>query len=83
MIRHIHTIRDEASGLYMELQINQSNDVAIRNFDFAIARNDMMNFRPEDFSLWCIGDYDDATGTISPITPNCLKRGVKKHGSKV
>lgn len=69
MIRGMYTIRDEASALYMDIQLNVNNDMAIRNFDYAMAKNDMMGFRPEDFSLWYIGDYDDATAVINPKDP--------------
>lgn len=82
MIRGMYTIRDEASALYMDIQLNVNNDMAIRNFDYAMAKNDMMGFRPEDFSLWYIGDYDDATALINPKDPLLLKRGVKNARKK-
>lgn len=78
MIRGIYTIRDEVSATYMALQLNDNNDVAIRNFDYAMQNNDMMRFSPTDFSLWYIGDYDDETAIIDHKTPLCLKRGVKR-----
>lgn len=83
MIKGIYTVRDEASTLFMDLQINLNNDVAIRNFDYAMAHNDMMLFRPEDFSLWYLGDYDDASGVISAKNPQIIKRGAKKSARKV
>lgn len=82
MTRGVYTIRDEASALYMALQLNENNDVAIRNFDFAMAKNDMMNFRPEDFSLWYIGEYDDTTAIINPVPPQIIKRGAKKGAKR-
>lgn len=78
MIRGLYTVRDEASTLFMQLQVNDNNDVAIRSFDFALASNQLMQFRPEDFSLWYVGDYDDTTAIITPKDPICLKRGVKR-----
>lgn len=81
MIRGIYTVRDEASGLFMGLQLNENNDVAIRSFDYAMSHNDMMAFRPTDYSLWCLGDYDDTTGIINSKNPMMIKRGVK-NGKK-
>lgn len=78
MIRGLYTVRDEASTLFMQLQVNDNNDVAIRSFDFALSSNQLMQFRPEDFSLWYVGDYDDTTAIIIPKDPICLKRGVKR-----
>lgn len=80
MIKRVYTIRDEASGLFMDLQVNLNNEMAIRNFDFAMAKNEMMNFHSQDFSLWYIGDYDDTTGILHSVDPQCIKRGVKKSG---
>ena len=82
MIKGIYTVRDEASSLFMDLQVNPNNDVAIRNFDYAMAHNDMMIFHPEDFSLWYVGDYDDTTGVITAKNPQVIKRGVKKNGKR-
>lgn len=78
MIHGIYTVRDEASTLYMSLQVNDNHDVAMRSFDFAMQSNDLMRFRPEDFSLWYLGDYDDVTGLITAKDPTLIKRGVKR-----
>ena len=82
MIKGLYTVRDESSGLFMDVQVNINNDTAMRNFDYAMAKNDMMAFRPEDFSLWYIGDYDDLTGIVDSKNPVCLKRGVKRGKGK-
>lgn len=78
MTRGVYTVRDEASGLFMQLQTNDNNDVAIRSFDFAMQSNELMRFRPEDFSLWYLGDYDDVTGILTSKDPMIIKRGVKR-----
>lgn len=78
MIFGVYTVRDEASTLFMPLQVNDNNDVAMRSFDYAMDKNDMMAFRPQDFSLWYVGDYDNVTGVITSKDPVCLKRGVKR-----
>lgn len=78
MIYGVFTVRDEASSLFMALQMNENNDVAIRSFDFAMQSNELMKFRPEDFSLWYIGDYDNTTGVLTAKDPMILKRGVKR-----
>ena len=82
MIRGVYTVRDEASGLFMQLQTNDNNDVAIRSFDFAMQSNELMRFRPEDFSLWYLGDYDDVTGILMAKDPMIIKRGVKRGNKK-
>lgn len=78
MIRNLYTIRDEASGLFMRPTTSETNDVAIRDFDYAVKSNELMSYKPTDFSLWLIGHYDDVTGVIESIDPQCLKRGEKR-----
>lgn len=78
MIRGMYTIRDEASQLYMTPTTSLTNEAAIRDFDFALKSNELMRFKPTDFSLWHIADYDDVTGIVESIPPQCLKRGSKR-----
>lgn len=78
MIRGMYTVRDEASQLYMTPTTSATNEVAIRDFDYALKSNELMRFKPTDFSLWKIADYDDVTGIVEPIPPQCLKRGSKR-----
>lgn len=78
MIRGIYTVRDEASTLYMSLMVNDTDAVAVRGFDYALSSNDLMKFRPQDYSLWRIGSFDDVSGIIDSESPVCLKRGVKR-----
>lgn len=78
MIRRLYTVRDEASTIFMAIQCNETDEVAIRGFDYALSSNELMKFRPEDFSLWYVGDYDDLTAIIDAKDPVCLKRGAKR-----
>lgn len=82
MIRGLYTVRDEASQLFVGVQMNETDDVAMRGFDYALSSNQMMAFRPEDFSLWLIGHFDDVKGVIEASDPKLLKRGVKRGGNK-
>lgn len=78
MILEIYSIRDEASGLYMGIQTEQTELTAIRNFDYALNSNELMKFRPEDFSLWRVGRWDNQTGVLDACDPVIVKRGVKR-----
>lgn len=83
MIRYVYSVRDEVSTLYMGLQLELNDAVACRNFDYALSRNEMMSYRPEDYSLWLLGSYDDTTGIITPCPPKIIKRGVLRRGKAV
>lgn len=81
MILGVYTVRDEASAAHMALQLHAFDEQAIRAFDFAMQSNDIMKFKPEDFSLWYLGTYNDQTAVIEPQPPKLLKRGVKRGRS--
>lgn len=82
MIFGVYTIRDEASGLFMAPQVSENNDVAIRSFDYAMQSNDLMKYKPEDFALYYVGDYDNTTGVLTAKDTIILKRGVRRNGKK-
>ena len=82
MMKGLYTVRDESSTLYMDVQTSLNHKVAIRNFDVAMSHNDLMSFRPEDFSLWYLGEYDDTSGIINPVSPQIIKRGAKKGAKR-
>lgn len=77
MILEIYSIRDEASGLYVGIQTDQTELTAIRNFDYALSSNELMRFRAEDYSLWRVGRWDNQTGVLDACDPVIVKRGVK------
>lgn len=74
----IYCMRDEASGIFLAPDVSPNDEVAVRQFDFALEKNDMMHFRPEDFSLWAVGTFDDQTGVIDAGQGRMIKRGVKR-----
>lgn len=70
MIHPIYAIRDIKTGFLMpNVDINDAS--AIRNFEHAVLNNrDSLFFsHPEDYVLFCIGEYDTETGVLSPYVP--------------
>lgn len=78
MIHKIFCVRDQQAAAYLPPFFLPTNGMATRVFADCI--NDpshQFGAHPEDFSLWLIGQYDDVTGTVDPITPStCLGKGV-------
>lgn len=40
-----------------------------------------LNVYPEDKELWCIGEFDDLTGRVTPIDPYLVGRAIDYIGS--
>ena len=74
----IYAMHDDASGIFLAPSFESSDDVAIRNFDFAMVKNEMMAFKPSDFSIYYLGEFDNETGVIDSANPRMLKRGSKR-----
>lgn len=66
----VFSIRDVKTGfLTPTVEVNAS--VAVRNFEHAVLRNEDSLFfsHPDDYSLFCLGDFDTDTGAILPSSP--------------
>lgn len=65
----IYVMRDQRT-CYLTPTFDRNNFSATRNFESALKQSQgILHTHPEDFSLYCIGSYDDATGTITPNDP--------------
>ncbi len=66
----VYSIFDSAAGIFTAPTIDISDGSAIRNFQQAIANSgSVMNFKPDDFSLYQIGTFDVETGALEAWTP--------------
>jgi hypothetical protein len=67
MIVKLFAVLDTASGVYDGPVPAQTETLANRNFQDMIQNpKSPMNKHPEDFSLWLVGTWNDATGEIVP-----------------
>lgn len=70
MTKRIYVIRDMAAEVFMTPTIESNDETAMRNFAYAIHHSDgLYNFKPKDFAMYYIGDYDTGTGVINPVSP--------------
>ena len=73
MIRNIYAIYDVAADVYMGPLVYKADGEALREFSGqAIAADSKIGMNPEDFSLYRIGQIDDAKGTLIPEDRRCL-----------
>ncbi|UPW40980.1 nonstructural protein [Sigmofec virus UA08Rod_5898] len=73
MIFKIYSIRDSVAGSFLTPTVDQSDSTAIRNFSLACDSgkrdSSLLAFRPADFSLYCLAEFDSESGLISPFSP--------------
>lgn len=73
MIIGVYTVRDTATEAFMSPFHAPTPGAAIRMFtDTVNDPNSMLHKHPNDFYLFKIGDYDDATGTYENCAHHAL-----------
>ncbi len=70
MIYGIYSIFDSAAGVFTAPTIDISDSSAVRSFQQALANSgSIMNFKPDDFSLYQVGTFDVETGYVDSLVP--------------
>uniref|UniRef100_A0AAU8B1E0 Nonstructural protein n=1 Tax=Dulem virus 164 TaxID=3145641 RepID=A0AAU8B1E0_9VIRU len=65
----IYCIFDEAAGVFTAPTIDISDASAVRNFQkMCQDAGSIMNFKPSDFSLYKVGDFDAETAYIDSFS---------------
>jgi hypothetical protein len=79
MVLNAFSIRDSKAEAFNTPFFQKTKGEAIRSFESAV--NDgktQLNQYPEDFDLYHVGEWDDATGKIKPLdTPNHVIKAIE------
>ena len=67
----IYCIKDNVAG-FLQPTFEMYEASALRNFSYAVSQPSLMNFKPEDYSLWHLGEYDTDTGVLDPVEPRLI-----------
>lgn len=63
-----YSVYDSKAGCYSHPFYTQNNATAIRNFTKAATQQGHdFNIFPGDYTLFCLGDWDDRTGMHTPL----------------
>lgn len=70
MIYGVYAIYDAAAQLFTAPTIDISDASSVRAFQQALANSgSIMNFKPDDFSLYQVGTFDVVTGRLEAMVP--------------
>lgn len=73
----LYAVLDTASAVYDGPVPAQTDEVAIRNFsNMALQDNNAIGKNPEFFSLWVVGEWDDALGAVVPLDKKVLVNAI-------
>lgn len=65
---YLYSIKDDAAQCFMTLSPSQNLAVVRRQLSAAVNTPDNKNLyhtNPEDFSLYCVGTFDEQTGVVT------------------
>lgn len=71
-------LRDEKVGAFMTPMFQQSKAAAVRSFQDAVNRDperEQFAAHPEDYNLFCVGEFDPETGELVGHAPEHLALG--------
>lgn len=67
MIKKVYTVFDEAAGAYLQPFFSSSNRTAMRAVEDVMSDpSHQFNVHADDFTLFCIGEYDEDSGSLIP-----------------
>lgn len=66
MIQGIYSVKDLKAGAFAPPFFQPRDEAAIRAFSDAVTDGDsMLRRHPEDFALYCLGQFDDNLGLVA------------------
>jgi len=67
----VYAVLDSKGGFFGLPWVERGHSLAIRGFSDAVKDssnpNNLWNKHPEDYTLYCIGEYDQVLGKLSPL----------------
>lgn len=77
---NIYSIKDDQVDAYAQPFFMPTHGAALRAFaDHVNEKDTPANKHPRDFSLWHIGTWDEASGTITSAKPSKIGTALEYH----
>lgn len=75
MKQNVYSVRDSVAGVYCKPFTTPNDGLARRDFDAASRDpHSALSQHPDDFTLFCIGSFDEETGLLEAIPPRFVTR---------
>lgn len=69
MISNVYAVRDVKADAFVSPFFRRTHKEAMRYFgDAVVSKDTMFHAHPEDFQLFCLGQFDDETGLLVGLT---------------
>ena len=72
---NLYVIHDAVAAIYNKPFYLVNDQVALRSAGaLAMDENSEISKHPEDYTMWCIGEYEDTTAEIETFEPRLIAR---------
>ena len=78
----MYSVRDLATNQFNQPFCEIADDAAIRGFSYQINNNGIMGFKPTDFQLFQVGEFDLEKGDVASVLPVLICRGEDVYADK-
>lgn len=75
MKMNMYSVRDLATDQFNQPFCELADEAAIRGFSYQINNNGIMGFKPTDFQLFQVGEFDLQKGDVASVLPVLICRG--------
>ena len=83
MIYNVYCVKDEKVEFQAGLFPAHNDELATHSFGSGLVNSNPTFGRFEDYSLYCVGTYDTATGSIVPHVPRFVIHGLNARNSAI
>lgn len=67
----MYSVKDNVAG-FLQPTFALYEPQALRDFAYAVNQPGLMNFKPEDYSFWHVGEFDSELGTVDYVEPKLI-----------
>lgn len=81
----LYVIKDMKGDFRTQIISAPNDEQVIRLIPYFKQSDELIQRYPEDFALYCVGDFDFSSGDIIPMIPNyiCLLSEERKENEKL
>lgn len=78
-LKKLYAIKDHKAQFFLQPAAFRNDGEAKRLFVELMLGDNNISKYPEDYSSYCVGEYDETTGVITPCVPDLVLSGKDAH----
>lgn len=76
MLQILCSIYDSKAEYWSAPRMFRTKMDALRSFEMAVNSNEGYGLHPEDYTLFCVGEFDEQSGMVGSAGPVVIENGI-------